>query len=305
MGRSLNAGPLNETILRSYAPDLDAYREVPTDWLDELDDRTVHAGPPHQRMSTKAITEDEWFVVDHHYGTELALRAKLYEERPLDVFKCAAGATPACEEIRDLVDRWLSERGHRTTRASIHPLAGAGLAVQDDLCVMERSEDGWRLTAALLCFPTYWRLADKFGQVQEKVHGPVPHYAPDLATTVNRFFDRMTPDRIMSRRNWGFTSDPLLFLPDKSLLTQRPRTLDELWLRSERQTLRRMPKTGAIVFGIRVQLAPIDALLGRPKLTQRLATAMRAWTPELRASRGDRHGQTDELIAWLEARSMP
>ena len=165
---------------------------------------------------------------------------------------------------------------------------------------MEQDGRGWRLTAGILCFPTYWRLHDKIGLPQEQIHGPVPHYADDLAPTVNRFFDRLTPDRIMGRRNWGFASEPLLFLPDKSVLVERTTSVDELWLRSERQTLRRLPATGAIVFAIRVQLATIGAVTARPQLAKRLAAAIRSWTPELRASRGARHGQLDALTEWLE-----
>ena len=43
-------------------------------------------------------------------------------------------------------------------------------------------------------------------------------------------------------------------------------TATRLWLRTERQTLRRLPDSGASVFTIRVQMAPLSALAARPAL---------------------------------------
>ena len=66
-----------------------------------------------------------------------------------------------------------------------------------------------------------------------------------------------TEVRIVVRRNWGFSAHPLLFAPDLAALRQPRRYApDAVWLRSERQTLRRLPDSGAILFAIRVQLAP-------------------------------------------------
>jgi len=117
---------------------------------------------------------------------------------------------------------------------------------------------------------------------------------------VSRFFDRLSPDRIVSRRNWGFSAHPLLFAPDQSALRQ-PDAFhpDHLWLRSERQTLRRLPATGAILFTIRVQLAPSAALTRLPDLAARLLEAIKDWTPELVESRGGRYGWIDDVTAWL------
>lgn len=249
-------------------------------------------------MSTRAVAVDDWLRVDEHRATELALRSRLWSERPSDVFACSPSAVPACEELTALIADWASSRRLPRPAEDVEPLVAAGLVVQEDLCVMQHEGGGWRLTAAMLCFPTHWRLAEKFGRLQEAVHGPVPHYQKDLAPTVNRFFDRLTPDRIMGRRNWGFTPDVLLFRPDPSLVDRPVERVESFWLRSERQTLRRLASSGAIVFTIRTQLAPVSALRSHPAVAARLAAAMRAWSPEVRATR---RGTLDELIPWLEA----
>jgi len=52
-------------------------------------------------------------------------------------------------------------------------------------------------------------------------------------------------------------------------------------LRIERQTLRRLPKTGAIVFTIRVYLTPLEELVKEPDVPGRLASAIRSWPEDV------------------------
>lgn len=52
-------------------------------------------------------------------------------------------------------------------------------------------------------------------------------------------------------------------------------------LRVERQTLRRLPKTGAIVFTIRVYLTPLEDLVKEPDVPGRLASALRSWPEDV------------------------
>ncbi|MCC6434569.1 MAG: DUF3445 domain-containing protein [Acidimicrobiales bacterium] len=292
----------------AYPIDTERYRAADPRWLDELDQLAVHSGLPHQRMGTRAIDEADWFRIDEHRTAELALRRRLLNDAADEVFLALDGSEAACAEAADTVHRWLltyrPDLLGDWDPAVTHPLQRAGLAMQDDLCIMQPQDGAWVLTAALLCFPTYWRLADKAGLAQEAVHGPVPHFAEDLAVKVNRFFDRLGPERIVTRRNWGFSAHPLLFVPDLDAVhtaegDPAPYRSDLVWLRSERQTLRKLPRSGAVLFAIRVQLAPATALLGRPDLAARLLDAMQGWSPELVESRGGRHGWVAEVSAFL------
>jgi hypothetical protein len=54
-----------------------------------------------------------------------------------------------------------------------------------------------------------------------------------------------------------------------------PPSVDRLRLRSERQSLRRLPKTGAIVFTVRTYKTPITKLVREPGIAARLASALR------------------------------
>lgn len=52
-------------------------------------------------------------------------------------------------------------------------------------------------------------------------------------------------------------------------------------LRMERQTLRRLPKTGAIVFTIRTYVVPVEELAKEPGVPGRAASAIRSWPEDV------------------------
>lgn len=129
-------------------------------------------------------------------------------------------------------------------------LAAAALLVAEDLCVLVETEGRWWMAAACVCFPSRWRLSDKVGADVAAIHAPVPGYADTLARPVDAFFTRLTAERAFWRLNWTLLDDPALFQPGPA--RQRP-ALDPaaLTFRVERQTLRRLPRTGAVIFTIR------------------------------------------------------
>lgn len=58
-------------------------------------------------------------------------------------------------------------------------------------------------------------------------------------------------------------------------------TPGNLYLRTERQTLRRLPRTGAIAFTIRVYQTRVDELAEEPGVPGRMASAIRSWPEDV------------------------
>lgn len=52
-------------------------------------------------------------------------------------------------------------------------------------------------------------------------------------------------------------------------------------MRVERETLRRLPRTGAVVFTIRTYLTPLEELALEPGVPGRLASALRSWPEDV------------------------
>lgn len=265
------------------------------DWLDEL---PAEAGPPWLSMGTRGLEASAWLLPDDDRERDLALKASLLTERHDEVFAAlpAPVAHQASREVLALVEAAI---GHRSGDRSLHPLDAAGRLVQEDLCLLVIRDGAPHLDAASLCFPSYWRLRDKLGQPLAAVHSPVAHYADELAKKVDRFISRLAVDRPVWRRNWSIHDDPTYFLPDPTppVAVDPPRGL---WLRSERQTLRRLSTPDSVLFTIRTQQVPLVVLAQRRDVARRMAAAIEAWSPQLAAYKGD-HGAL-AAREWLASR---
>ena len=254
------------------------------EWLDELH---LEPGPPWHAMGTRALDPAVWLVVDGHRDDELAAKRRLLAERHDAVAAAVPGSEAAAAEAALLV-------------AGAASLEEAAVRVQEDLCVLVHRDGHWRLDAGVVCFPSMWSLPGKLGLPLAEVHGPVPAYAEELAQKVDRFLDRLRPERPVWRRNWFVHASAELHLPAPPPPPARVDVPGGLWLRSERQTLTRLPATGGILFTIRTQQVPLAAVADRPDVARRLAAAIRAWSPELLAYRGA-HRWRDPALAWLES----
>ncbi len=139
-------------------------------------------------------------------------------------------------------------------------LEEAASIVSDDLCLLsaERPHD-WRLVAGVLCAPTYWTLPERIGLDLGALHSPVPGGDPDLALRVGRIFSGLKPDVVLERFNWTVQASEKHYTPDRPSVAKKQ--LSDLHLRVERQTLRKLPKTGAVVFSIRISVDPLMPIL--------------------------------------------
>jgi hypothetical protein len=73
------------------------------------------------------------------------------------------------------------------------------------------------------------------------------------------------------------------------------------WLRTERQTLRRLPESDAIVFVIKVQLARAGVLRQRPDVARALATMYRSWDEPMRRFKFAGSDLFVSFVAWLDS----
>ena len=162
---------------------------------------------------------------------------------------------------------------------------------------------GW--LAATLCSPARWRLADKIGRPLGAIHAPVAGYAAKLEAPVDRFFAMLKAGRLVWRLNWGIVDHPAPFQPVAQPATHAitaENAGERLWLRVERQTLQRLPASGAVVFTIRTHIRRLDAAIRTPTSASELAGAVRDMPED---SRRYKHiaPVAEALLAWLDARS--
>jgi hypothetical protein len=98
------------------------------------------------------------------------------------------------------------------------------------------------------------------------IHAPIPTYAARLASGVDHVFASLAPGRLLIRSNWNvLETDGLRYLPDRPALARFGHVTaanagESLFVRVERQVLRRLPQSGAALFSIGVYVEPLAAL---------------------------------------------
>ena len=172
----------------------------------------------------------------------------------------------------------------------LHPLDLAARLIQEDLIIMLPSDSnndgtakGWWLAAGSIAFPSRWNLKEKFEQPMEIIHAPVPFYKDQLQESVNNFFNNMSGNTIYARRNWSLYDNPSLRqdinehnkVGIPKLITSK-NAGEKLWLRVERQTLRKLNKTEAILFTIRIHLRQLKNIVNEKGVANRLAKVLSA-----------------------------
>lgn len=265
----------------------------------------VDARPHRMTLGLRRLDPVVWLEVDGHRDAELAEKARLLAARHDDLVVHDPAGTDAAREVLDLVVSWLATHRAdlpRSPQAGLHPIDAAGRLVQEDLCVLTRTDGRWRLTAASVCFPSRWAPRQKLGLTLESIHDPVPGY-PAIAGPVDGSLDRLHVDRPVWRLNWSVLPSPdLCQLPEDYPRTGAGTTdypgIDGLTFRVERQTLRRLPGTGAVAFTIRTYTAPLRQVVADPARAADLRATLAAVGPEQAGYKGWTHW-LDRLVADL------
>ena len=152
-------------------------------------------------------------------------------------------------------------------------LARGALTVPEDLCIMTRQRDEYRLSAACVCAPSYWHLPSKVGLALGGIHAPVPGLNQKIGERINAFMQRLPSDRVFCRRNWFIHNSAELFQPNSETdLENQTNTATNrdiarvrgMVLRSETQTLRRIDSHN-ILFTILVGCYPMSQMEQYPR----------------------------------------
>lgn len=212
-------------------------------------------------MGMRPLNLATWLQVDEHREEELALKAELLEAKYDAVVAIEPAGDAASRELLAEVKAFLTAYHplvSTATNPDEHPIVQAGRLAQEDFCILVR-DDVWRLRAASVCFPSRWDLAQKIGATLDEIHSPVPGYDGELSAPTNSFFERLRPERSYWRLNWTLLDHPDLFQPERARVAPSGE-LEDWFFRVERQTLRQLPHTNAIVFTIRTYVTSAASL---------------------------------------------
>ena len=219
------------------------------------------------KVGLKPIKESDWLEIDDLFDSEIKVKKELYDSRFNEIHQEVKESFESQVELLSVLKSHLEQYhpDHKITSvAESLPLKSASLMVQEDLVLMLPKGEEYFLGAASLCAPSNWSLQEKFKSSLIGLHVHVPSYEKKIGSRVNSLFNNLPRERIFQRFNWSVYEDSKLFQPARSKSRiERSKTItednagDRLFIRVERQTIRRLPETGAIVFTIRVHVNPL------------------------------------------------
>ncbi|KAL8369635.1 hypothetical protein RB595_000122 [Gaeumannomyces hyphopodioides] len=283
--------------------------------------RAFRHGPKYNvTMGLRSIKPEDWIQLDSDYPKYHTEKARRIAERGDKCCTTHPEAYPAALELLDELAAYLPARYptlFRRTAVGVDnlwsgesfnlverplredPMAICGRLVQDDLAlVVERPDGQYYLLAGSILLPGFWRLGDKFGMPLSRVHtsGDVPEFKEKLECGMTKFFRRLSPHELYARNNYFLQLDAGLDWSPSIGPEDDPNTswgtadvcvdAAECWFRSERQSLRRLPRSGAVCFTIRTYFHPVAEVASEDYVPGRLASAIRSWGPDVAAYKG-------------------
>ena len=271
------------------------------------------------KIGLSPISESKWLEIDNKFEEEIRLKKKLLKTNRNDVLQITLGSEDKQNEILESIVSYL-QKFHsdifKVTNDSVYiestndlyklnqfknPIELASLLVQEDLVMMSPKEDKFYLEAASLSAPSHWSLTEKFSKSLMDLHHGVPGYKEDIGQRVDEIFNRLPTERILERFNWSIYDDPKLFQPvhSKPLVEFKESKPNKLFLRVERQTIRKLPVYGTVLFTIRVYVDPIESILNDEQTLASLKMALENLSEPMKKYKSiDQLEKT--LLLWLK-----
>ncbi|CAG8242086.1 unnamed protein product [Penicillium salamii] len=311
-----------------------------TDWnvhsTKPLPYRPFRYGPKYfVTLGLRSMNWDEWIELDNHYLKYHADKARRIEERGSKCCHTSPEAMDGALELLNELCTYLPERypsmfektptgiSNKVTKETFDitqrplpedPMAIAARLVQDDLAIMiERPDGEYYLLGGAVLLAGFWRLTDKFGMRLSEIHtsGDVPQYKSKLEKGMMNFFRRLRPEDPVLRNNYFIQVDDNLpwshsIGPEDADevswgTAEKNRAIENHFFRSERQSLRRLPKSGAVIFTIRTYFEPITEVVKEPYVPGRLASAIRSWGDDVSRYKGKEKYQ-EVLLEYLDSK---
>ena len=286
------------------------------------------------------VAHDSLIEIDEHYSDEVQLKHTLLDREHSFYYRAQPQTMLAQWEVVALLlddmartypeqfkldrqaDQWTWQNallGETTTfryedAASLpyEPLDWVGRQVQEDLVLLSPDVEA-RLVGGQLCFPNGWSLESKWDQPFLEVHKPSPKVVDPTIQTANKLMQRLRPDRPVWRASWNFRLSTDLDMSNRETarviedFARRvphltPENIGEqLWLRIERQSFVKLPRSQHTLFLIHTYQSPLESEASDPDRARRMHQTIRTVPRTLLDYRSITPIE-DVLLTYLEGR---
>jgi hypothetical protein len=242
------------------------------------------------------LEPDWWIELESTYQERIKQRLDIFQKHGTNVLAMLPGSEPACRELLEMVLQFLCQRyphhfslsatakevvfhnkilGKSECIGERSPLEMLLGHVPEDFAIMDRDAAGsgrYHFRAGIICSSVGWNLGSKIGMALADIHGPVPDYKEKMSLSMDRYFGRLPTNGPIQRGSWSFELDQPLYLEPSALHHEASyiqglgleEAISRIHYRVDWQTLRRLPRSGAIAFNFKALFTPLTQLRTEP-----------------------------------------
>ena len=290
--------------------------------------RPYQNAAPDFQIGLKPMETSQWLDTDDFAGYMPLKRARLADDPQLYYRSLPQSQAAQAELLETVVAHLLTahakdftlrgrtlhchiDGSHHDLDTGEEPLLILSRFIVEDFVLLQQQDGNVAITAAANPYTSSGRIIASVGGGMPWAHEPVPGLNATLGSRIDRILVNVREGVPAERFNWMVTAiGALLFPPDSHaanaaaseiaarLLGAEPGHCGEhLWIRVERQTLLRLPKTKAIAFSIHTYSDPLSSIAGDAESLKGMAAALQGYSPERLAYSAMTELRTP-LLAW-------
>ncbi|KAF3910884.1 hypothetical protein ABW20_dc0107314 [Dactylellina cionopaga] len=249
-------------------------------------------------MALMKMEPDWWLELESTYVTRLAQRKKLYDEHRQRIITVVSEEIDgngtialAWRELKEMIIQFLCARypkyfsldlqkmvfynrilDRRFELEEVDSVKFIFENVPEEFAIMSLDEKTGKYVnrGGIICSAIGFDIAGVVGKELGQIHAGVPDYKEKMGMSMDRFFSKMSTNKPIQRGSWDIVPGEPLFVESGPELvriksTQNPHLKEEdLTLRVDWQTLRRLPLSNAIVFNYKALFTPLRELEDEP-----------------------------------------
>ena len=278
------------------------------------------------RMGLSSISASEWIEYEDDFSKRTLVKKNLISEQKHRVIQSIEGSEDAQHELLNNILSFIRQYKsdlftinensvishadnniYEFAKFKTSPLELISYLAADDFCLLDKFNDDYRLAAATVCAPTYWELSEKMGRPMKDVHSPIANLEDKIGRMIRHYFSNLKTDDYYQRSNWFLvtTSDLPLFKINDDMdndidgfdISSIP---NNLYLRCERQSFRKLKQTEYIAFGIKVYVSPLSIVTKHTEIAEDIILAVNTMNAEQKQLMGI-DSYEEPLLAYLKS----
>jgi hypothetical protein len=200
-----------------------------------------------------------------------------------------------------------------STSLPCEPVDWIGRQIHEDLVLLS-SDASATFVGGQLCFANGWAISDKLGKPFLDIHQRTPRTTMGSVETGARFLETLKPGRSFWRMSWNFKLSNQMDMTTKhkpaykaDFVRRAPQLTasdvgDAVFIRIERQTFTRLPRSQGILFGIHTYNSSVAEEASDPNRARAILNVLRGAPRDVMDYKAITPIETP-LMSFLEARA--